>query len=260
MNNDGYILLARTIFTGRFFDSKEPESKKGAYIDLALMANFADREDGTKRGQLLTSYRSLASRWNWSAKRVFTFIKNLEKLGLAKTETRSATPLETPAETLITLVKYDFQRFMETPTETVGETPQEKQKERSKERIKDVLPLCGSTNLLPPQGECESEPEQKQKRFVKPTVEQVAAYCKERNNGIDPQEFVDFYEQSGWKRGKGIPIKDWKACVRTWENMHKKERRSAPAPAKKTAFHNFEERHTDYDALFAEMRKNRGAK
>lgn len=54
------------------------------------------------------------------------------------------------------------------------------------------------------------------KRFVKPTVEEVAAYCKERNNNVDPQRFWDFYEAKGWKVGNQ-PMKDWKAAVRTWE-------------------------------------------
>ena len=59
----------------------------------------------------------------------------------------------------------------------------------------------------------------KTKRFVRPTVEQVAAYCHERQNSVDPQSFVDHYEANGWRRGK-TPIKDWRACVRTWERRH----------------------------------------
>lgn len=55
-----------------------------------------------------------------------------------------------------------------------------------------------------------------EKRFSKPTVEEVAAYCQERNNNVDPQRFWNFYEAKGWKIGKS-PMKDWKACVRTWE-------------------------------------------
>lgn len=56
-------------------------------------------------------------------------------------------------------------------------------------------------------------------RFVRPTVEEVRAYCVERNNHVDPVDFVDHYEANGWKRGK-TPISDWKACVRTWEKNH----------------------------------------
>ena len=54
------------------------------------------------------------------------------------------------------------------------------------------------------------------KRFTPPTVEEVAAYCGERNNRIDPQTFVDFYASKGWVVGKS-KMKDWKAAIRTWE-------------------------------------------
>lgn len=53
-------------------------------------------------------------------------------------------------------------------------------------------------------------------RFTPPTVEEVAAYCKERGNGVDAQKFVDFYASKGWMVGKSS-MKDWKASVRTWE-------------------------------------------
>ena len=55
-----------------------------------------------------------------------------------------------------------------------------------------------------------------QKRFVKPTLEEVQAYCAERNKGVDAQKWFDYYSANGWKVGKN-PMKDWKASVRTWE-------------------------------------------
>ena len=54
-------------------------------------------------------------------------------------------------------------------------------------------------------------------RFTRPTIQEVRDYCAERKNTIDPERFFDFYEANGWVQGKGKPIKDWKACVRTWE-------------------------------------------
>lgn len=68
------------------------------------------------------------------------------------------------------------------------------------------------------------EPPVTQKRFSKPTLEQVTEYCKERANGIQPQLFIDFYESKGWKVGK-TPMKDWKACVRTWENKDRSSKK-----------------------------------
>lgn len=54
------------------------------------------------------------------------------------------------------------------------------------------------------------------KRFTPPTVEEVEAYCFERNNKVDAERFVDYYTANGWKVGKN-PMKDWKAAVRNWE-------------------------------------------
>ena len=58
------------------------------------------------------------------------------------------------------------------------------------------------------------------KRFIPPTVDMVSEYCLERNNSVDPEEFVDFYTSKGWLIGKN-KMKDWKAAVRTWERSSK---------------------------------------
>lgn len=56
----------------------------------------------------------------------------------------------------------------------------------------------------------------KSSRFIPPTVEEVRDYCNERNNNIDAENFVDYYESKGWMIGRN-KMKDWKASVRTWE-------------------------------------------
>lgn len=67
----------------------------------------------------------------------------------------------------------------------------------------------------------------KRKVFAKPTAEEVKAYCAERKNNVDANKFIDFYESKGWLIGKN-PMKDWKACVRTWE---KGNNSSPPKPS-----------------------------
>lgn len=59
-------------------------------------------------------------------------------------------------------------------------------------------------------------------KFKKPTLEEVETYCKERNNNVDPERFIDFYESKDWMIGKN-KMKDWKACIRTWENKTKEK-------------------------------------
>jgi hypothetical protein len=68
----------------------------------------------------------------------------------------------------------------------------------------------------------------KVKRFVKPTIEEVADYCNERNNDVDAEKFYDYYSSNGWKVGKNA-MKDWKASVRTWEkNTTQQQKVSQP--------------------------------
>lgn len=74
-----------------------------------------------------------------------------------------------------------------------------------------------------------------QKRFVPPTLEEVAAYCSERHNSVSPSAFVDYYEARGWKYGTGKPMANWKAAVRTWEQKDKERARTQGSQAGETA-------------------------
>ena len=95
------------------------------------------------------------------------------------------------------------------------DTVKEKEGEKEKEKEKEIENECYTPK--PPKGA---------KRFSPPTVEEVAAYCLERNNGIDAQHFVDYYAQQKWKLSNGNQMADWKAAVRTWESRDKMRSKS----------------------------------
>lgn len=98
-----------------------------------------------------------------------------------------------------------------------NKTYQLKSNETSTERIQTVDEPSTQVRLGKDRlGKDSIEKEQTAKRFTPPTVEEVQAYCQERGNNIDPEQFVDFYASKGWKVGNNS-MKDWKACVRTWE-------------------------------------------
>ena len=54
------------------------------------------------------------------------------------------------------------------------------------------------------------------KKFIKPTLEELKEYISTREIKIDAQKFLNHYDSVGWKVNNN-PMKDWKACVRTWE-------------------------------------------
>jgi hypothetical protein len=73
-----------------------------------------------------------------------------------------------------------------------------------------------SKGLTSPIGNSNGIGKSKKENFTIPTILQIKEYCKERNNDVDSNKFFNFYESKGWMVGKN-KMKDWKACVRTWE-------------------------------------------
>lgn len=91
----------------------------------------------------------------------------------------------------------------------------------------DMLPLLGRSTVRP-----EPTPEPAPKRgaaFVPPTIEHVAAYCRERKNAVDPDKFWHHYESRGWMSGK-TKMTNWKSSVCYWERTE----RDGAAKAKPT--------------------------
>lgn len=94
----------------------------------------------------------------------------------------------------------------DTVTNTITDTVSYK----DKIRLNNILNNIDKENNIGGMGEKE------RKRFIKPTLEEIQAYCKERSNTVNPERFMDYYESNGWRVGKN-PMKDWKAAIRTWE-------------------------------------------
>jgi hypothetical protein len=65
------------------------------------------------------------------------------------------------------------------------------------------------------------------KKLTRPTLEQVKKYCDGRQNWIDPEAFIAHYDAVWWVYGRNkVPVKDWMACVRTWEQKRKEEQKA----------------------------------
>lgn len=79
-----------------------------------------------------------------------------------------------------------------------------------------------------------SKPNQ-QKRFVKPTVAEIEAYCKEKGyHNINAEYYYNYNEARGWMLGKNH-MKNWKANLATWHTMGKKNNIPPSEPVKTSA-------------------------
>lgn len=80
-----------------------------------------------------------------------------------------------------------------------------------------------------PAGERQSPAKASRSKAI-PTLEEVTAYCEERNNGINPQRFCDYYAAQGWKLSNGQKMRDWQAAVRNWESREREGPPQVAAP------------------------------
>ena len=123
--------------------------------------------------------------------------------------------IENPAEKEKSLFT-DFQETGKQKTEKLNSENRTLQNTN----INKVLKEQNTDNIYSAKPKPNQETTIKQKRFIKPTVLEISSYCFERKNNIDAQYFYDYYESKGWLVGKS-GMKDWKACIRTWERKQK---------------------------------------
>lgn len=61
---------------------------------------------------------------------------------------------------------------------------------------------------------------------LRPTLEEVESYVKEKNLNVDANFFYEFFEAGEWKDSKGEPVKNWKQKLITWNKQNDRGRRS----------------------------------
>lgn len=136
-----------------------------------------------------------------------------------------------------------FKTKTKTKTETKTETLNQNI------NLKDFIPPC-----IPPLKEgnekTEDKPAEKSKRFVKPHIDEINAFCDENDIVIDTEAFYDYFESKGWTVGKS-PMKDWRAAVRNWY------RRQSPETTAKLEKEN---KPTSFDELYELTMKKLAAK
>ena len=76
------------------------------------------------------------------------------------------------------------------------------------------------------------KPNKKPYIFVPPTLEEIEAYCRDRQNGVDAKRFYDYYSAGNWMDAKGNKVKNWKQKLITWEKSNKTVKPQENKPSK----------------------------
>ena len=213
--NNGFIIIWRKFTETSFYKDSYAVA---LCLHLLLKANHEDRkftfngqEQNLKRGQFITGRKVLSIETGIHESTIRLKLDLLQKVGFC-------TIKSTNKFSIITICKYsDYQ------------DKKEKKNQKNHQPSDSQLP----TNYQPSDSQLPQTTIQQynndnnvttktNKVFTPPLLQDVEIYCKDRNNGIDPQTFIDFYQARGWKFKTGQPVKDWKACIRTWESRNKK--------------------------------------
>lgn len=168
---------------------------KVLWIHILLKANYVEKEwmgEPIPMGSLVTSTDKLSNETGLTTQQVRTALKKLKLTNEISVKT-------TNKFTVISINKWDEYQADNDPCNNRETNEQQSGNKRATTSI-----------------EIKKERNKEIKNNIRPSIEEVEAYCSERGNRVDPQKWFDYYSSNGWKVGKN-PMKDWKACVRTWE-------------------------------------------
>lgn len=175
-----------------------------------------------KTGYCFASNKYFAELYGVTPQAISGWIKNLEKCGYITCEyLHNGTEIK---ERRIRVIKDTNSTNDEEGNSTKLEKGINKTLKGYKQKFKDNNTRDNNTsnNNINLGGDPQTTTTTEKNRFVKPSVEEIRAYCEERKNGIDAEYFYDYYESKGWMIGKN-KMKDWKASVRTWERNQKSD-------------------------------------
>lgn len=115
----------------------------------------------------------------------------------------------------------------------------------------NALDIDKDKNKKKKENNIDIEPEKpKRKKFVPPTLEEVQAYCNERNNNVDAKKFYEYFKEADWHDSKGNKVKNWKQKVITWEGYGNKDQGSAKSKQSKNDKQIFNPNEDSLDDLF----------
>lgn len=252
MSDGGWIKLNRKALEHPLF-AGHPE-RLGAWAWLLLRAAWRPtRQDvagqiiTVERGQIVTSYRQLASAWGWSVKAVRTFIAKLEAEGGLKkeitagsSENSGSRPVQSGSKTgtasrggggtgrlLLTICKYEVYQSSDMPSGTAPEAPTgtagaqqghsrgtEKEEEKKGRREKEGRAQARAARLpadwtLPDDWKAYA----------------LSIGLDEVSIKREALEFSDYWHAEGGQKARKV---DWKATWQRWARRALEDRRRRP--------------------------------
>lgn len=173
------------------------------FIHCLLKANYKDKEwkgITIKRGSFVTSLPKLSEETGLTVQQTRT---SLDKLIL----TNNITNKSYTKYRVISIVNYEsYQENNSQNNKQITDKQQTEQQQHQNIEYKNILK--------------KEKINKKEKKFIKPTLEELKKYIQDQQLNVNAEGFIDYYEGNGWKVGRNS-MKDWKATVRNWSRRQK---------------------------------------
>lgn len=211
----GFIVIDRSILDWEWYSDINVTR---LFIHLLLKANYKEtRYQGhvIPRGSLVVGRKELSLQTGISEQSVRTALDKLKKTG-------EITIKSTNKFSVINVENWG--KYQDLDGESNQQNSQDFNQQSTNNQPTTNQQLTTSKPINQETNKPYIEREDKPKRFIPPTLEEVKAYCSSNGYNVDCERFVAFYESNGWKVGKN-KMKDWKASVRGWHSRNKADGR-----------------------------------
>ena len=195
---EGWVKLHRKLIQWEWY---QESNMVHLFIHLLLSANHKDgnwKGIDLVRGQLVSGRNKLSEQTGISSQSIRTCLNRL-------ISTSEITIKPTNKYSIITICNYEDYQINNNDTNQPANQPANQQLTINQPTTNQQL----TTNK-------KEKNVKNVKKFIKPTLDEVKNYCRERNRGVNPVKWFNHYTSNGWKVGKN-PMKNWKAAVHTWE-------------------------------------------
>ena len=191
-----FIKLDRNIQDWRWF--KDGNTFR-VFIYLLLNANI--KKNGFKgidinRGQLATSYKSIAEKLDLTEMQVRVAIKHLKLTGEITSQIYHDF-------SLYTVVNYELYQGTVTGNITAKQQANNKQITGKQQRYKNV------------------KNDKNERSSTAPQLFEISSFCSENGLNVNAEKFFKYYSERGWKTSRGELITDWKSLVEKWSETER---------------------------------------
>ena len=229
---DGFIKIHRSIMKWEWY---QDQNTVAVFLHLLLNANWEDcryRGYEVPRGSLVVGRKAIAKTLGISEQSVRTSLEHLKS-------TNEITIKSTNRFSIITITNWEKFQCLENESTNKSTNNLTNNQPTTNQQLTTYKEIKNIRNK-----------EYKNNIFTPPTLEEVKSYCNERQNNVDAETFISFYESKGWMVGKN-KMKDWKASVRTWERNRGSQKKQAPIDIYRQTMHG----NYDFEALEQESKR-----